>query len=125
MQPIREQEPKPSEPAQPSIQGGLNFLRQLHGLSKITRAGAEEELKGIVRDVVRGQSPGAPQNPTGKPVQESSGYIPTEREKNDPRFEMALTVDIHPGETGRQANKMALKTDKQGRPALLRASGKV
>ena len=52
-------------------------------------------------------------------VQESSGYIPTAAEKNDPRFSMALTQDIRPGETGRQANKLGLKTDSQGRPALL------
>jgi hypothetical protein len=51
---------------------------------------------------------------------ESSGYIPTEAERNDPRFSMALTQDIRPGETGRQANKLGLKTDSQGRPALLR-----
>lgn len=114
---------KPQEPTG-SIQGGLNFLKQLQGLSRITRAGAEEELKGAVLDAVRAQSPGAPQNPSGQPVKESSGYIPTEREKTDPRFSMALTVDIKPGETGRQANKMALQTDSQGRPALLRASGK-
>jgi len=52
-------------------------------------------------------------------VNESSGYIPTEKEKNDPRFSTALTVDIKPGETGRQANKLGLATDAQGRPALL------
>ena len=52
-------------------------------------------------------------------IEESSGYIPTERERHDPRFSMALTQDVHPGETGRQANKLGLKTDSQGRPALL------
>lgn len=119
-----ESDKKPDAGTGPSIQGGLNFLRQLQGLTRITRAGAEEELKGAVRDWARAQSPGAPQNPSGQPVKESSGYIPTEKEKNDPRFKMALTVDIKPGETGRQANKMALQTDSQGRPALLRASGK-
>jgi hypothetical protein len=52
-------------------------------------------------------------------VAEASGYIPTEREKNDPRFKMALTVDVHPGQTGKEANKLGLKTDSQGRPQLL------
>jgi len=28
-------------------------------------------------------------------------------------------VDVHPGQTGKEANKMALQTDAQGRPALL------
>jgi hypothetical protein len=53
------------------------------------------------------------------PLEESSGYIPTQAEKDDPRFLMALTQDIRPGETGRQANRLGLQTDSQGRPALL------
>jgi predicted nucleotidyltransferase len=56
---------------------------------------------------------------------ESSGYIPTEAEKNDPRFEMALTQDVRPGATGLNANRMSLKTDAQGRPQMLRADGRV
>jgi hypothetical protein len=52
-------------------------------------------------------------------VAEASGYIPTAKQKDDPRFSMALTVDIHPGQTGKEANKLGLKTDNQGRPALL------
>ena len=52
-------------------------------------------------------------------LRESSGYIPTEKQKNDPRYSMALTVDVHPGQTGKEANKMSLKTDAQGKPALL------
>lgn len=54
------------------------------------------------------------------PVSESaSGYIPTKKEKNDPRYKMALTVDIKPGQVGKEANKMALQTDRQGKPALV------
>jgi predicted nucleotidyltransferase len=64
----------------------------------------------------------ADHNPT---MFESSGYIPTEAEKNDPRFLMALTQDVRPGATGLNANRMRLKTDAQGRPQLLRANGKV
>ena len=54
-----------------------------------------------------------------KQVAEASGYIPTEKQKNDPRFKMALTVDVQPGQTGKEANKLGLKTDSQGRPQLL------
>ena len=54
------------------------------------------------------------------PVSESaSGYIPTKKEKNDPRYKMALTVDIKPGQVGREANKLALDTNKQGKPSLI------
>ena len=50
---------------------------------------------------------------------EASGYIPTKAQAKDKRFSTALTVDVHPGQTGKEANKMALQTDAQGRPALL------
>lgn len=50
---------------------------------------------------------------------EASGYIPTRAQARDPRFSTALSVDVHPGQTGKEANKMALQTDAQGRPALL------
>ena len=52
-------------------------------------------------------------------VSESSGYIPTKSQARDPRFNMALTVDVKPGQTGKEANKLALQTDAQGKPALL------
>jgi hypothetical protein len=52
-------------------------------------------------------------------VAESSGYIPTAKERNDPRFKMALSPDVQPGATGKNANKMALKTGPQGEPQLL------
>jgi hypothetical protein len=55
-------------------------------------------------------------------IAEASGYIPTRAQAKDPRFSMALTVDIQPGELGRQANKLGLQTDAQGRPALLMKS---
>jgi hypothetical protein len=50
---------------------------------------------------------------------ESSGYIPTEAEKNDSRFLTALTKDVRPGETGRQANRLRLQTGPNGEPDLL------
>jgi hypothetical protein len=54
------------------------------------------------------------------PVREdASGYIPTKKQARDPRFKTALTVDIKPGQLGKEANKLGLKTDSQGRPDLL------
>ena len=57
----------------------------------------------------------------GDEVSESaSGYIPkNKKEAKDPRYAMALTVDIKPGQTGKEANKLALDTDRQGKPGLL------
>jgi hypothetical protein len=55
----------------------------------------------------------------------ASGYIPTKKQAKDPRFSMALTVDIKPGQVGKEANKLGLKTDRQGHPQIARPSGLV
>ena len=49
----------------------------------------------------------------------ASGYIPTKKQARDPRYSMALTVDIKPGQVGKEANKMMLDTDSQGKPAMV------
>ena len=56
---------------------------------------------------------------------EASGYIPTAAEANDPRYEMALTVDVRPGALGKAANSFLLNTDSQGHPQELRPDGLV
>ena len=57
-------------------------------------------------------------------VKESaSGYIPTKKQARDPRYSMALTVDIKPGQLGKEANKLKLKTDKQGHPQVANPNG--
>ena len=53
----------------------------------------------------------------------ASGYIPTKKQAKDPRYSMALTVDIKPGQVGKEANKLKLRTDKQGHPQDARANG--
>jgi RNA polymerase sigma factor (sigma-70 family) len=53
----------------------------------------------------------------------ASGYIPTKAQAKDPRYSMALTVDIKPGQVGKEANKLKLKTDKQGHPQIAQANG--
>jgi len=53
----------------------------------------------------------------------ASGYIPTRKQANDPRYKMALTVDIRPGQLGKEANKLKLKTDSQGHPQIARPNG--
>jgi RNA polymerase sigma factor (sigma-70 family) len=57
-------------------------------------------------------------------VKESaSGYIPTKKQAKDPRFSMALTKDIRPGQLGKEANKLKLKTDSQGQPQVANPNG--
>lgn len=54
----------------------------------------------------------------------ASGYIPTKKQAKDPRYAMALTVDIHPGQVGKEANKLGLVTDRQGAPQVANPNGK-
>jgi len=56
---------------------------------------------------------------------ESSGYIPSNAERNDPRFKMALSVDVDPNIMPRQAKSMGLgKIERNGRPQVAKPSGK-
>ena len=83
----------------------------------------ENQAHAVAGELMREYADAHPeyfQNRKTTDIDESaSGYIPTRRQARDPRFVMALTQDIRPGELGRQANKLALKTDSQGRPELL------
>jgi hypothetical protein len=74
------------------------------------------------------------EQPTGQPLpgytqqanpatNEASGYIPTKKQAKDPRFSTALTVDIKPGQLGKEANKLNLKTNKQGIPQVANPNG--
>ena len=50
-----------------------------------------------------------PDNPFyAEDLNESSGYIPTAAQANDPRFKTALTVDVRPGEDQRNIEKLGL-----------------
>ena len=55
------------------------------------------------------------------PLEEgASGYIPkNKKEAAQPQYAMALSVDIKPGQTGKEANKLALHTGRNGEPGLL------
>ena len=57
-------------------------------------------------------------------LNEASGYIPSEKEKNDPRFKTALTVDVHPNTMKKDAKKFGNKISRAGIPPTLQASGK-
>jgi hypothetical protein len=103
----------------------------------ITRAGVNAELGQELRNFIRAQGgdPGSQNLSTLYQLQKrmikkpdatnesASGYIPTKAQAKDPRFSMALTVDIKPGQVGKEANKLKLQTDKQGHPQIARADG--
>lgn len=51
---------------------------------------------------------------------ECSGYIPSEKEKNDPRWIRALTVDIKPDTMKKNAKKLGWDIQRDGTPPTLR-----
>lgn len=51
---------------------------------------------------------------------ESSGYIPSEKEKNDPRWSRALSVDVRPDAIKKNAKAFGFKVSRAGIPPLLR-----
>jgi hypothetical protein len=57
-------------------------------------------------------------------LEESSGYIPSEKEKNDPRFSTALTVDVKPDSIKKNAKAFNSKVSRAGIPPTLNPSGK-
>jgi hypothetical protein len=79
----------------------------------------EDEANAMAGRIMRGFAERYPDLFKESALSEATGYIPTEREKNDPRFSMALTADVRPGAVGKNANKLGLKTNAQGEPSLL------
>lgn len=62
---------------------------------------------------------------TSTTIGEASGYIPSEAERNDPRFSRALSVDVHPDTMKKGAKAMGLgDIARDGRPPLLRPGKK-
>lgn len=53
-------------------------------------------------------------------VNEASGYIPSNSQRNDPRFKTALTVDVKPNSIQQNAKKLGSKISRAGIPPLLR-----
>ena len=60
-----------------------------------------------------------------KDVAEASGYIPSEKQKNDPRFSTALTVDIKPDSIKKNAKAFYWNTSRAGIPPTAKPSGKI
>ena len=54
-----------------------------------------------------------------KTAEDASGYIPSNAEKNDPRFSTALTVDVKPDTLKKNAKAFGSKVSRAGIPPLL------
>jgi hypothetical protein len=64
-------------------------------------------------------------DPTYNVNENASGYIPSEKEKNDPRFKTALTIDIKPNTLKRVARAFGNKVSRAGIPPQAKTNGKV
>jgi pyrimidine deaminase RibD-like protein len=82
----------------------------------------EDQANAMAGRILRGFASEKPELFADVKLEEASGYIPTRAQAKDKRFSTALTVDIKPGQTGQEANKLNLQTDAQGKPALLMKS---
>ena len=58
-------------------------------------------------------------------LEEASGYIPSAKEKNDPRFKTALTVDVKPDSIKKNAKALNWKTSRAGIPPQANPNGKI
>ena len=63
--------------------------------------------------------------PVPTEINEASGYIPSAKEKNDPRFKTALTVDVKPDSIKKNAKAFNWKTSRAGIPPQARPDGKI
>ena len=58
-------------------------------------------------------------------MSEASGYIPSEKQKNDPRFKTALTVDVRPDSIKKNAKAFYWNISRAGIPPTAKANGKI
>ena len=60
-----------------------------------------------------------------QPINEASGYIPSNAQKNDPRFSTALTVDVKPDSIKKNAKAFSWLTTRAGIPPQAQTNGKI
>ncbi len=58
-------------------------------------------------------------------IAEASGYIPSNVQRNDPRFKTALTVDVKPDSIKKNAKAFSWLTTRAGIPPTAKPSGKI
>ena len=99
--------------------------RVMYELNRINKTVAEEELQyGAEKTPPINPYGGLRDNQYRGSIAEASGYIPSEKEKNDPRFKTALTVDIKPDSIKKNAKAFAWLTDRAGIPPTAKPNGK-
>jgi hypothetical protein len=95
-------------------------------LSKINKNVKEDETMQYAAEKTPPTNPygGLRDNQYRGSISEASGYIPSEKEKNDPRFKTALTVDVKPDSIKKNAKAFNSKVSRAGIPPTLNPSGR-
>ena len=99
----------------------------IYELSRINKTVAEFSTMQYASEKTSAVNPygGLEDNQYRGSISEASGYIPSEKEKNDPRFKTALTVDVHPDSIKKNAKAFGWLTSRAGIPPTARANGKI
>jgi hypothetical protein len=99
----------------------------IYELSRINKSVAEDDTMQYASEKTSAVNPygGLEDNQYRGSISEASGYIPSEKEKNDPRFKTALTVDVHPDSIKKNAKAFGWLTSRAGIPPTARANGKI
>lgn len=97
----------------------------IYELVRINKKVSEEELQyGTEKTPPINPYGGLRDNQYRGSIAEASGYIPSEKEKNDPRFKTALTVDVKPDSIKKNAKAFSWLTDRAGIPPTAKPNGK-
>lgn len=99
----------------------------IYELSRINKSVAEDDTMQYASEKTSAVNPygGLEDNQFRGSISEASGYIPSEKEKNDPRFKTALTVDIKPDSIKKNAKAFSWLTSRAGIPPTAKTSGKI
>lgn len=96
----------------------VNRFASKFGYKQISPDSIPKPVQSILFN--RGDTPFLLQKIKSQPMHEVSGYIPSKKEKNDPRFKTALTVDVKPDSIKKNAKAFGWNISRDGRPPLLR-----
>lgn len=92
---------------------------------ELEHTGDPKVAKEIALDHL-GEAPNYYQLLTQLQLECASGYIPSNAQKNDPRYSSALTVDVKPNTLKKNAKKMGLgKISRAGIPPIASPSGRI
>ena len=105
---------------QAGLDRGGEFSSENLAYKAIRSGGAIDKLYKL-RDTVRGRELSI-ENMYA--LEEASGYVPSQSQRNDPRWASALSADVNPYSIQNNARRLGSKIARDGRPPILRTGKK-